>query len=351
MSPSLLLAVGCGAASNHAAYTRGVRRLLPALLAALALLLAAAGCGSGGDNAPAAPEPQPTAQRADFPSAKGKTARDLQAEAEQQGPILAPSISVLHPGQNRFGFALFDTARKQITGAQVALYTARRDGSGLRGPYVARAESLKVQAPFESQTTANDPDAAKSVYVADVPFRRQGRRIVTALARLDGRLLATNAYSVRVTAPGGAGPPAVGDRAIRVHTPTLASVGGDAAKIDTRRPAAKDLLQTDLASVLGKRPVVITFATPLLCQSRVCGPVVDVVEQVKARAPKDIAFIHQEIYRDNKVSDGATPQVAAWRLPSEPWTFVIDRSGRITTRFEGAFSVGELQRAIAHVGT
>lgn len=322
-------------------------RLLPALVLAVALV--AAGCGSSDESPPPAPQPEPTARPADFPSARGKSIADLQAEAGQKGPILAPSVSLLAKGPNRFGFALFDTARKQITGAQVAIYVARRDGSGLRGPYVARAESLNVDAPFRSQTTASDPDAAKSVYVADVPFAHTGKQVVTALARLDGRLLITNAYGVDVTA-GRPGPPAVGDRAIRVHTPTLASVGGDAAKIDTRRPAAKDLLEHDLADVLGKQPVVITFATPLLCQSRVCGPVVDVVEQVKARAPKDVAFIHQEIYRDNRVDRGTTAQVSAWRLPSEPWTFVIDRSGRVTTRFEGAFSPGELQRAVARLG-
>jgi hypothetical protein len=108
-------------------------------------------------------------------------------------------------------------------------------------------------------------------------------------------------------------------------------------------------LQDDLADVLGKRPVVITFATPLLCQSRVCGPVVDIVEQVKASAPKDVAFIHQEIYKDNKINAGLRPQVTAWGLQSEPWTFVIDRHGKVSTRFEGAFSVGELQRAVAKV--
>jgi hypothetical protein len=41
--------------------------------------------------------------------------------------------------------------------------------------------------------------------------------------------------------------------------------------------------------------------------------------------------------------------VAAWRLLTEPWTFVIDRSGKISTGFEGGFSVGELQRAVAKV--
>ena len=47
-------------------------------------------------------------------------------------------------------------------------------------------------------------------------------------------------------------------------------------------------------------------------------------------APKDVAFIHQEIYNDNQVNKGLRPQLIAWRLRTEPWTFVIDRSGRIS---------------------
>ena len=271
--------------------------------------------------------------------------------ADGQGPVLAPSVSLLHKGHNRFGFALFDTARKQITGAQVAVYTARRDGSRLRGPYVARSESLEVKPQFQSQTTASDPDAAKSVYVADLPFARTGRQVVTALARLDGRLLVTNAYTrERHGRAARAGPPEAGDRAIRVHTPTLADVGGDAATIDTRRPAAEDLLQDDLATCSASAPW--SSPSPRRCSARAASAArsVDVVEQVKARAPKDVAFIHQEIYRDNQRRQGRAPAgggVAA--APAEPWTFVIDRSGRITARFEGAFSVGELQRAVAKV--
>jgi hypothetical protein len=311
--------------------------------------VALAGCGSGGDASSAPPpEPAPTATPADFPSGPGKTLQDLEEEASP-GPALAPSVSLLSKGPNRYGFALFDSARKQITGAQVAIYTAHNDGTGVKGPYIARSESLAVKPQFQSRTTAQDPDAAKSVYIATVPFARGGRQVVTALVRLDGRLLATNAYAVDVGTKGG--PPRAGQMAIKVDTPTLASVAGDAARIDTRQPAATDLLQDNLAHVLGKRPVVITFATPLLCQSRVCGPVVDIVEQAKATAPKDVAFIHQEIYRDNQVNHGATPEVSAWRLRSEPWTFVIDRHGRIVERFEGAFSVGELQRAIARISS
>jgi hypothetical protein len=322
------------------------RSLLLALLVGGALV---AGCGGSNKPDRPPPQPEPTGQPADFPSANGKKLNDLASMADGQGPVLASSVSIVHKGVNRYGFGLFDTARKQITGAQVAVYTARQDGTGVRGPYVARSESLTVRPQFQSQTTASDPSSAKSVYVANVPFKRTGKQAIVAIAKLDGRLLVTNGFSVKVTRPGRSEPPDVGDRAISVHTKTLTDVGGDAAQLDTRRPEAEDLLRDDLADVLGKRPVVITFATPLLCQSRVCGPTVDIVEQVKAGAPKDVAFIHQEIYNDNQVNKGLRPQLAAWRLLTEPWTFVIDRRGRISTRFEGGFSVGELQRAVTKV--
>jgi hypothetical protein len=325
-----------------------VRRPCPFIFAALLSAALAAGCGGSSNNEQPPPQPEPTAQPTDFPSASGKSLNDLASMAEGKGPVLAPSVSVLHKGRNRFGFGLFDTAGKQITGAQIAIYTGKRDGSHLKGPYVARSESLAVKPQFQSQTVASDPNAAKSVYVADIPFAHSGQQGVVAMVKLDGRLLVTNGAPIDVS-PRGSGPPNVGDRAIDVHTQTLTDVGGDATQLDTRRPVAKDLLQDDLADVLGKRPVVITFATPLLCQSRVCGPVVDIVEQVKATAPKGVAFIHQEVYNDNQVNKGLRPQLMAWKLQTEPWTFVIDRKGRISTRLEGAFSVGELQRAVAKV--
>ena len=57
-------------------------------------------------------------------------------------------------------------------------------------------------------------------------------------------------------------------------------------------------------------------------------------------------FIHMEIYRDNDVNKGFRPQVAAWRLPTEPWVFTIDKTGKVAARLEGAFSARELEAAI-----
>jgi len=331
------------------AYTRRVRRPLSMGLVALLVAAFAAACGGANDASAPPPQPEPSARPADFPTAAGKTLGDLKAESGRSLVFAPTTVTALHRGMNRYGFALYDVAGKQVTGAQVALYTARADGSGVRGPYVARSESLAVSGTFRSHTTAADVNAAKAVYVAEVPFHRWGRQIVAAMAKLDGRLTMASPHTADVARRPN-GPPDVGDRAIAVHTRTLADVGDDAAQIDTRLPPATDLLKTDLADVVGKKPVVITFATPALCQSKVCGPVVDIVEQAKAKAPDRIAFIHQEIWKDNKVRRGNEQgPVVAWRLPTEPWTFVIAKSGRIAARFEGPFSLGELERAIAKV--
>ena len=76
---------------------------------------------------------------------------------------------------------------------------------------------------------------------------------------------------------------------------------------------------------------------------------IDVAEQVRAQNGKGVTFIQQELYQDNDPGKPVRPLVARWRLPTEPWAFVIDRQGKIASRFEGVFSVGELARAVAQV--
>ena len=121
--------------------------------------------------------------------------------------------------------------------------------------------------------------------------------------------------------------PAVGERRAAIHTPTVSDVGGNLGQIDTRsRPTT--CTTVDFADVLGKEPVVLLFATPALCESRVCGPVVDVAEQVKHEYGDGVDFIHMEIYDDNNASDGPPPAAAAYGLQTEPWLFVIDRRRR-----------------------
>jgi len=327
--------------------------VLSRVAAAGSVLLASvvlAACGSSSSDEPKTAEqaPPPTAAATDFPAAgNGKTLQDLQKDLPE-GPIFAPSVSVLNKGSNRFGFALFDAGRNQIDDAPVAMYTSQTDGSDLQGPYVARSESLKVSPQYLSKTSSSDPDAAKSLYVADVPFKKKGKYAVTAIARQKGKDFATTTYEVNVGA-NGAQPPVKGDKAPKIDTLTRADVGGDLSKLDTRQPPAPQLNEVNYADVLGKKPIAVLFGTPLLCQSRVCGPVEDVFLEEQAKGHGDVQFIHQEIYNDNEVKKGFRKQVSQFRLPTEPWVFVIDKNGVVQERLEGAFSAGELQRALAKV--
>src|SRR4051812_50223629 len=110
------------------------------LLAALGLTLSA--CGGGNDD-PAVSRSQPTASAADFPASKGKSMAELKGGLGA-GPVLAPTVQQLDPGKQRYGFALFTTARKQISGVPVALYVQRSGSSKLSGPFPARDEALTV---------------------------------------------------------------------------------------------------------------------------------------------------------------------------------------------------------------
>jgi hypothetical protein len=143
-------------------------------------------------------------------------------------------------------------------------------------------------------------------------------------------------------------PPDVGDPAIASQTPTLASTGGDLAALTTRTPPDESLLRYSIADSLeAKVPFVVTFATPKFCASRTCGPVVDVVEEVARRfEDENVRFIHVEVYEDNDPAKGYNRWLQEWNLPTEPWTFLVDRKGTIVDRFEGTVSVNELEEAV-----
>jgi hypothetical protein len=315
-------------------------------LIAAALLACAVLVGCGGDDDQSDSRPPPVAKPEDFPRAESKTLAELRADLGRGGPVLAPSVSQMTTGENRFGFGLFDRSRAQIANAAAAVYVAPAGGGEARGPFPARYESLEVSPQYQSRQTSTDPNAARSVYVADVPFDKPGTYDVLGIVRLDNRLVAATSAAPGLAVVKAADDPIPGrgDPAPRIHTPTEADVGGDLASIDTRIPPSS-MHNSDFADVVGKKPVVLLFATPALCQSRVCGPVVDIAEEVKA-GRDDVEFIHMEVFQDNQLDKGLRPQLVDYNLQTEPWVFTVDPKGRVAARIEGAFSSRELEAAI-----
>jgi hypothetical protein len=84
------------------------------------------------------------------------------------------------------------------------------------------------------------------------------------------------------------------------------------------------------------------FAAPKLCTTRMCGPVVDVVRKLFPVYHDRVVFIHQEIWQDI-AAQMPFPAVMEWRLPSEPWIFLVDGKGIIRAKFEGLTTVRELE--------
>ncbi|MFL5832584.1 MAG: hypothetical protein ACJ76B_01200 [Solirubrobacterales bacterium] len=348
-------------------------RLAPAPLCLLAIALVFSGCGGGPgeDSTSAAPKPaqsRPAPPESEFPSAEGRTLREVLKAADErfEGKVSSPA-EVFYPGENRYPFGVFDKEDRQVPDAEVALYLAKvpapkpgaQSKSGnkgqlskaqvqaldqpARGPFPASIESLATKPAFRSSSTAEDPDAASVVYSAKLDLPSAGEWKVAAILNEDGELMGAQMPGVVVGEFEKI--PRPGDKAPSIHTPTPQTAGGDLSKLTTRAPP-DDQNKVDYAEALGKEPIVLLFATPKFCQSRVCGPVVDVAEQAQQEYGDEAAFIHMEIYNDNDPAQGVRPQVRKFHLPTEPFLFTIDREGVVADAVEGAFGLKLMHEAV-----
>ncbi|HVV90037.1 MAG TPA: hypothetical protein VHB53_06045 [Solirubrobacterales bacterium] len=322
---------------------RLVRRLATLLALAGLGAVAVAGCGGGEGETRPAPPPK------DFPQARGKTISQLLhgSGAVPSELLVAPASQVFDKGVERYPFGVFTAGQEQVEDVEVALYFAKDGRSKVLGPLPAKLETLQTKPAYRSQN-GSGPGEAKSVYVVPrVDFPANGSYLAIAMIkRPDGRLEASRVPSPVV----GEYPhvPKVGERPPRIATPTAADVGNDLEKIDTRVPPDQ-MHKVDFAEVLGKKPIVLVFATPALCQSRVCGPVVDVAQQVADKFEPEADFIHQEVYVENEINKGLRPQLKAFHLPTEPWTYLVGAEGVIKDRLSGAYGVDELEEAMRSI--
>lgn len=136
-------------------------------------------------------------------------------------------------------------------------------------------------------------------------------------------------------------PPASQNRTLTTHN--------DITLLTSGQNPIPALYQMTVAEALDSgKPTVITFSTPAFCQTAICAPVVNAVETVYSQVGEQANFIHLEIY---KTFNPLVPadEVAEWGLPSEPWTFVLDKEGRVTVVLGGPVSPQELLDALALV--
>jgi hypothetical protein len=335
---------------------RSIRSWWAAAICALVLL---AGCGGGdggggggdpgtGEGARAAQTRQKlngadTPRRADFPRPReGQTLQDFANGVGSTGTQIGLATETFAPGRNRVAFGVLSSENSFVYGP-TAIYVARSpESTDVRGPYVAPADLLVTEPAFRSQQAATEQDPFAAVYEADrVPFSSPGQWAVLVVTRVGGHLVAA---PTNVTVRGDDPIPQVGERAPVVETDTAAEDGG-AQAVDTRRPTS-DMHDVSFDDVVGKKPVALLFATPQLCQSRVCGPVVDIALQLREKYGDRMEFIHQEVYVDNDANQGLREPLRRFNLRTEPWLFTVSKDGRIAARLEGSFGLRAFERAV-----
>jgi hypothetical protein len=173
----------------------------------------------------------------------------------------------------------------------------------------------------------------RGIYVSDVIFDKAG--VWNAIVRRGDEDLP---FAIQVNQTATA--PVEGDAAPTAASPTNTDSLG-MAPICTHSPECP-LHDKSLDTLIGKgRPVAVMFATPARCKSRYCGPVLDALLPLVDQFSDRVDIVHCDIYLNNR-TDEVSPTVAAWSLPSEPWLFGIDPSGRITHRLDGAMAQDEI---------
>ena len=247
---------------------------------------------------------------------------------------IVPGTADFGPGDVRFTFLVIDGQGRVVTRPTAKVWLAR----GLKSTPFAR-----TTAPSESIGVGKtEPGEPTEVFVAHLQLKKPGTYWLLAEPVGGRKIQAVGNVVVKSQTAA----PDVGAPAIASNTPTLDDATLD--QLSTSTTPDPELYKISIADALAaKKPFVVVFATPKYCTSRTCGPVVDVVSAVRRKHADDrIPFIHVEIYQDNDPAKGENQWVKEWKLPSEPWVFLVGADGTIKSRFEGTLSVDELDEAV-----
>lgn len=247
---------------------------------------------------------------------------------------ITPGSADFGPGRVRLTFLIIDGQGGVVTRPTARIWISR----GLKERPFARTTARSEAIGIEGGDSAD----VQEIFVTNLQLPKAGTYWVLAEPVGGRKVQAVGTVEVKQRTVA----PAVGEHAIASRTPTLANATLD--ELSTSRVPDPELHRSSIADALADRaPFVLVFATPKYCTSRTCGPVVDVVSTVRrAHAGSDIRFIHVEIYEDNDPAKGENRWVREWKLPSEPWVFVVGPDGKIRDRFEGTVSVRELERSV-----
>jgi hypothetical protein len=288
-----------------------------------ALGLAALLAACGGDDEP------------DTSAAPAGSLKALRADATQLSLLGAQSQLPVGVGLYTFGLSTADN--RLVTGGAPQVWVAKNDTGRAAGPFPTRWFELEA---YERTGDTSPRSPLTGFYGAEVEFPEAGDWMVAAGLEVDGgRAVGQGAVPVAAEVPA-----AVGTKAKALATPVARSAN-DRRKICTREPACP-LHEISLDDALAAgRPTVVNFATPLLCSSQMCGPVVDEQMVVADKLGGKASFVHVEIYPSRNPARPVRA-LTEYGFSTEPWLLVVDRGGVIRARYEGPVTAGQIEDAL-----
>jgi len=313
------------------------------LTVALAALLLAVGCA--GSSSPSSSPPGPTAvANACVPGGSPAATTYPGWPGAGTGDVVPLLVSQeLAVGPNRFLFTLIDPQNRLVAAAEVGV-----DVSFFQLARDADTPAAEAAATFLAAEEGG-------LYVAEAAFECSGDWGAELVARVPGREDRLARVQFQVLAESST--PGIGEVVPAVDTPTAVS-SQQIAAISTDTAPDPDFYTASVADALDQdRPFALIFATPAFCQTRACGPTLEIVKSVATPYKERMTFIHVEPYRLKMTDTGLQPElgpegglqtvasVTAFALRSEPFIFVMDRAGRVTAKFEGLAGQDELRRA------
>ncbi len=287
--------------------------------------------------------------------ARGPTVAGDGSQAHQLNAFVAAAD--LTVGINRFPFVLIESDGQATVAASVRATFAKLSDDGaatVKSSGDAIFRSVTSEFPHEHEDgSLHVHEHVDGVYVvSDVIFDQAGFWQAEFEITRDG-VAETLTRSVAFQVLADSATFAVGDKVPASRNPTVLDVS-DLSEITTHQSPVRGMYELTIAQALEQpKPVIVAFSTPAFCVSRACGPVTDVVAGLYEKYSERINFIHVEPWvlatARNEGRLMLTDVAREWRLPSEPWVFVIDSEGRVSARFEGLVSEYELAEALKAV--
>jgi hypothetical protein len=197
------------------------------------------------------------------------------------------------------------------------------------------------------------PLNTRGIYTAKMDFDRPGTwRLEISVLDDNAKTLSTEIeFHINESTEA----PSAGEQAIASKNRTIRDVDS-IAELTTGSLQDPYLYQISIAdAVASGKPTVIVMASPAFCTNAVCGPQVDILQQLKDAYKGQANFIHVDIYENPLEIQGdldrgvISSTVREWNLPSTEWSFVITSSGIVHERFESFTGYGELETSLKEV--